>query len=173
MLPLLPAILLAAAPAASPAATGRSPDALERRREAIAKEILAIGTRIRGEIEAHDVAGLLARVPEEGLRCGDRTVPRAHVARDLRDERSWVHGVLFGGPGFRPPPGAAASLAALLRGGREVALAVFFETDPRAGPEGRPCLEFRSKDADTPGAPLCFERRGGRWWLVESLYPCG
>lgn len=173
VLPLLPALLLAAAPAASPAEAGRARDAIERRREAIAKEILALGARIQRELEARDVAGLLARVPEEGLRCGDRTVPRAHVARDLRSERSWVHGVLFGGPGYRPPPGTAPSLAALLGTAREIALAVFFEPDARAGPEGRPCLEFRAKDAGTPGVPFCFERRGDRWWLAQSLYPCG
>ena len=167
-LPLLAVILLAAAP---PAAGGR-PEGIERR-EAIAREIMAVGAQIRREIEAHDVAALVARVPEDGLRCGSRAVPRERVARDLRNERSWVHGVVFGGPGYAPPAGTAASLAALFRSAKELALAVSFEPDRRAGPEGRPCLEFRSKESGTPGAPLCFERRGDRWWLAESLYPCG
>jgi len=172
--PLLLVVLLAApAPAALPAEGGGSREGIERRREAIAREIIAIGAQIRREIEGHDVAGLLARVPQEGLRCADRVVPRERVARDLLDERSWVHGVLFGGPGYGPPPGTAASLAALFRSAREVALAVSFEPDPRAGPDGRPCLAFRSRESGTPGSPLCFERRQDRWWLVESLYPCG
>lgn len=170
---LMALLLLAPVPRAHPAEAGPAKSALERRREAIAREILALGNELRRGIEQGDPAALLARVPEEGLRCAGRLVPRERVARDLGDERAWVHGVLFGGPGYRPPPGTAVSLAALLRGAREVALAVSFRPDPRAGPEGRPCLEFRSREGGTPGTPLCFERRGDRWWLVESLYPCG
>lgn len=181
VVPALSAILLAApAPPArsAPAPAARADEggrarALERRREVVAKEIMALGKTIRREIEGHDVAGLLARVPQEGLRCGDRVVPRDKVARDLRNEGSWIHGAVFGGAGYNPPPGTATSLAALFRGAREVALVVSFEPDPHAGDEGRPCLEFRSKDTGTPGAPLCFERKGERWWLAESLYPCG
>jgi hypothetical protein len=178
----LSAILLAApAPPARPAPApgaradeaGRARDALERRREVIAKEIVALAKSLRREIEGHDVAGLLALVPQEGLRCGDRVVPRDKVARDLRNEGSWIHGAVFGGPGYHPPAGTAPSLAALFRSAREVAFVVSFEPDPRAGDEGRPCLEFRSKDTGTPGTPLCFERKGDRWWLAESLYPCG
>jgi hypothetical protein len=170
---LLAALLLAAGPApARPAEGERAPEALERRREATAREIVALGTRIRREIERHDVPALVALVPQDGLRCGDRVVPRDRVARDLRNEGSWVHSVVFGGPAYRPPPRTAASLAELFRTAREVALVVSFHADPRAGPEGRPCLEFRSKDVATPSAPLCFERRGNAWWLAESLYPC-
>lgn len=174
--PILAALLalLAAAPA-RPRAAGAAGarEAVERRREAVAREIAVLGNRIRREIERRDVAALLAHVPEDGLRCGDRVVPREHVAHDLRSEGSWVHGVLFGGPGYSPPPGTAPSLAALFRGAREVALAVSFQPDSRAGAEGRPCLEFRVKDMGTPGPPLCFERRGDAWKLTESLYPCG
>jgi hypothetical protein len=171
--PLLAALLLAAAPAGSRPAEGRAREGVERRREAVAREIGALGAEIRRAIERHDVAALVARVPPDGLRCGDRVVPRDRVARDLQNEGSWVHGVLFGGPGYGPPPGTAPSLAALFRAAREVALAVSFQQDPRAGPEGRPCLEFRAKELGTPGPPLCFERRGEAWWLAESLYPCG
>jgi hypothetical protein len=167
----LAAVLLVAAPAAGPRERGRE-DAEERRRS-VAPEIIALGLEIRREIERHDVAALVARVPPDGLRCGDRLLPRERVARDLQNERSWIHGVLFGGAGYRPPPGTAPSLAALFRSAREIAVAVSFEPDARAGPEGRPCVEYRAKEAATPVAPLCFERRGRRWWLVESLYPCG
>lgn len=168
---MIAALLLVAAPiAAAPGSASR--EAIEERRQALAPEIISIGLRIRREIERHDVAALVARVPPDGLRCGDRVVPRERVARDLRNERSWIHGVLFGGAGYRPPPGTAPSLAAMFRNAREIAVAVSFEPDARAGPEGRPCVEYRAKEAATPIAPLCFERRGERWWLVESLYPC-
>jgi hypothetical protein len=180
VLPLLAAVALAAAPPTARPAEGtraRDPrdsrDSIDRRREDVAKEIAALGAKLRSEIEEHDVAAVLAHVPESGLRCGNRVIPRERVARDLRNEGSWVHGVVFGGSGFRPPRGTAASLAELFKSAREVALAVSFQADPRAGPEGRPCLEFRAKDVATPGAPLCFERQGKAWWLVESLYPCG
>jgi hypothetical protein len=99
-------------------------------------------------------------------------VPKARVARDLRDPRSWLHGVFFGGPGFTPSPGMAPSLRALLRDAPEVQALVAFRRDARAGPLGRPCLDFRIRDLATPGAPLCFEARDGAWWLTESLYPC-
>ncbi|HEY6003812.1 MAG TPA: hypothetical protein VIV57_13115 [Anaeromyxobacter sp.] len=176
MFPLLAALLLAAAPAGSRPAESRPAEGregVERRREAVAREIAALGAQIRRAIEKHDVAALVARVPEDGLRCGDRVVPRARVERDLRNEGSWIHGVVFGGPGYGPPPGTAPSLAALFRTAREIALVVSFQQDARAGPEGRPCLEFRAKEVGTPGPPLCFERRGEAWWLAESLYPCG
>lgn len=176
VLSILAAMALAAAPPASRAAEGTrardSRDPVERRREDTVREIAALGTRLRGEIEKHDVQAVLAHVPEAGLRCGDRVIPRERVAHDLQNEASWVHGLVFGGSGFRPPRGTAASLADLFKSAREIAIAVSFEADPRAGPEGRPCLEFRSKDVATPGSPLCFERQGKSWWLVESLYPC-
>ncbi|HEY6099527.1 MAG TPA: hypothetical protein VIW03_08860 [Anaeromyxobacter sp.] len=170
--------LLAATLVLVPALAGRpesarSKEANERRREAIAREMVALATEIRRDIERGDAAALVARVPADGLRCGDRVVPRDRIARDLRSDRSWLHGVLFGGTGYAPPPGTFPSLAALFRSAQEVAVVVSFQPDPRAGPEGRPCLEFRSKASGTPGAPLCFERRGDRWWFAESLYPCG
>ncbi len=162
-----PALAADAPPADRPAS------AVERRREAIARELLAVGAALQREIARGDAAAIAARIPAGGLRCGGRTVPKARVARDLAAPASWLHGVFFGGPGFAPGPGTAPSLAALLRSGRDVALVVSFRRDPQAGPTGRPCLELRAKELATPGAPLCFEERGGRWWLTESLYPCG
>lgn len=177
MLPVLLAALLASAPAAAkPPPDGEPPpakkDPLEPRREAVANEILKLGVVLQRAIEASDPAPLLARVPEDGLRCAGRVVPKARVARDLRAPRSWLHGVLFGGPGHVPRAGTAPSLRALLRGAPEVQALVSFRRDERAGALGRPCLEYRARDLATPVAPLCFESRGGRWWLVESLYPC-
>ncbi|HEX9050988.1 MAG TPA: hypothetical protein VF841_10685 [Anaeromyxobacter sp.] len=164
--------LLAAFPA-TPAQPGTPDPALERRREAIARELVRVGAELRREVERRDAKALLARIPEAGLRCGDRTVPRARVARDLASADSWLHGVLFGGAGFAAPPGTAPSVAALLRGAREVAIVVSFERDRRAGEVGRPCVDFRVEGVGTPGVPFCFEERGGRWWIVDSLYPCG
>ncbi len=169
---LLLVVALAEAPAV-PAAAAESRDALDRRRDAIARELIVLGAEVRRAIERGDAAALVARVPRDGLRCAGRLVPRERVARDLLSERSWLHGVFFGGPGYAPRPGTAASLAALFRTHGEVAVVVSFDPDPRAGPTGRPCLDFRAKDSGTPGAPLCFERRGERWWFTESLYPCG
>ena len=166
--PLLTLLLLAPAQGGAPAA----PDAaLENRRAEVAKQVLRLAGRIQREIEAGDVAALLARVPPEGLRCGDRLVPRAHVERDLRSGGSWLHAVLFGGPGSAGPPGQPASLRALFASAKEVAAVVSFRSDPRSE-LGIPCLEFRTRDAATPGAPLCFEQRAGRWWFTQSLYPC-
>jgi hypothetical protein len=99
-------------------------------------------------------------------------VPRAHVERDLRTPGTWLHDALFGGA-TPASAGVPRSLAKLLRSSPEVAMAVSFVKDPRAGEVGRPCLEFRARDVATTGAPFCFERRDGRWWLTESLYPCG
>ncbi len=160
--------ILAALPAPPPPEAARA-----KRRETIAKELVRVGAELRREIERHDVKALLARVPDAGLRCGDRTVPKPHVARDLAARDSWLHGVFFGGPGYAAPPGTAPSLAALLRGPREVAIVVSFLRDRRAGELGRPCVDFRVEGVGTPGVPTCFEERGGRWWIVDSLYPCG
>lgn len=172
----MPAVALVAALAlAAPfAARGKAPapprpDPLDVRREAIAREILQVGRELRPAIERGESAAILARVPASGLRCGDRVVPRARVARDLGTPGSWLHEVFFGEGGS---PAAPRSLRAFLRGAGEVAMVVAFRVDRTAGPVGRPCLDFRAKGVATPGAPLCFEQRGGRWWIVESLYPC-
>jgi hypothetical protein len=169
--------LVVASAAGSPAPAGKAASpgesALDGRREAIARELLRLGAALQAATERGDVAALVARVPEDGLRCRGRRVPKARVARDLSAPGSWLHGVFFGGPGYAPGPRTPPSLAALFRSGREVAIVVSFQRDPRAGPAGRPCLDYRAKDVGTPGAPLCFEERGGRWWFTESLYPCG
>jgi len=135
-------------------------------------EILRVGVELQRAIEGGDPGPLLARVPGEGLRCGERVVPKARVARDLSERGSWLHGVFFGGPGFVAPAGTAPSLRALLRDAPEVQALVAFRRDDRAGPVGLPCLDFRARDRATPGVPLCFEQRAGRWWLTDSLYPC-
>jgi hypothetical protein len=152
-----------------------SPDgkaSVERRREAIARELIRLGGELQRAIEAGDVGAVVARVPPGGLRCGDRVVPRERVEQDLRADGSWLHGVFFGGPGHVPFPGMARSLRAFFREAREVAVIVAFRTDARAGPAGLPCIDYRAPGLGTPGAPLCFERRDGRWWFTESLYPC-
>ena len=166
-----------AGPAAHPpAGSGKAPalpesTPLERRRTALAKDLLQVAVQVKREIERGDVGALLARVPPEGLRCGGRLVPRERVEHDLRDPGSWLHGVLFGGPGATAEPGQPASLRALFAGAEEVAVLVSFREDPRA-PEGLPCFDYQAKGRVTPGAPLCFEPRGGRYWFSESLYPC-
>jgi hypothetical protein len=161
------ALALASAPA--PAAAG---DAVERRRDQIAREVLAIGAEIRRELVSGDVSAIASRVPPDGLRCAGRLVPRARVERDLGTPGAWLHDALFGATA-PARTGAPRSLAELLRASPDLAMAVSFVPDARAGEVGRPCLEFRAKDVVSPGAPLCFERRDGRWWLTESLYPCG
>jgi hypothetical protein len=152
-------------------AAPKPPVSLEDQRAGVAKEILALAGKIQREIEAGDVAALVARVPPEGLRCAGQVVPRARVERDLRAEGSWLHGVFFGGPGAAAQEGQPASLKALFSSAKEIAVLVAFREDPRS-PVGIPCADFHAKDTVTPGAPLCFERRGGKWWFTESLYPC-
>jgi hypothetical protein len=169
-LPLAVAAALALVPAARAAQPPERPDPLDVRREAIAKEILRVGVSLRGQIARGDAQAILDRVPAAGLRCGARVIPRARVERDLRTPGSWLHEVFFGEGGS---PSAPRSLRAFLGGSGEVAMVVAFRVDPAVGPVGRPCLDFRAKGVATPGAPLCFEQRGGRWWFVESLYPCG
>lgn len=163
MLAALVALAVAAAPAAAD---------VERRRAEVAREILALGPAIRRELLAGDAAALAARVPPGGLRCGGRLVPHARVERDLRTPGAWLHDALFGGAA-PASAGAPGSVAGLLRAHPDAAMAVSFTSDARAGEVGRPCLEFRARDVAASGAPLCFERQGGRWWLAESLYPCG
>jgi hypothetical protein len=158
------------APAAAP--TGRAADPVEARRAAVAGELIRLGGTLRHEVETEDLEALLARVPAEGLRCGTRLVPRAKIARDLRSPRSWLRGVLFGGPGFSPAKGTAPSLKALFQGTEQVAVLVAFAQDDRSGPVGRPCLDFRAKGAGTPGVPFCFEARGTAWLFTQCLYPC-
>jgi hypothetical protein len=167
---LAAAVLLSVVPASS---LGAAPADVEGRRADVAKALVRLGAELRRQIVAGDVDALVARVPPDGLRCAGRLVPRAKVARDLRREGSWLRGVFFGGPGGPAAAGAPASLADLLRTAPEIAIVVSFRPDPRAGPSGRPCIDYRAKDRSTPGAPLCFEERGGRWWFTESLYPCG
>jgi hypothetical protein len=172
---VLAAILAAAPHAPRAAAPGPGPgvDPVEQRREAVAKELVRLGAELRRQIVAQDVDGIVARVPAGGLRCAGRVVPRAKVARDLRSPGSWLHDVFFGGPAYETRQGAPRSVSELLRTGNEIAILVSFQPDARAGPAGRPCIDFRAKDVVTPGAPLCFEHRDGRWWFTESLYPCG
>lgn len=160
-----------AGPAASAQHAKDGKDALEAQRAALAREVMPLAERLQREIEAGDVKALLAWVPPEGLRCAGRVVPRAHVEHDLRTEGTWLHAVLFGGPGAPAPPGQPTSLQAFFAGARELAVIVAFREDPRS-PVGMPCLDFRAKGTVTPGAPFCLERRAGRWWLAESLYPC-
>jgi hypothetical protein len=165
--------LLVALAASLSAAPAPSDPALERERVAIANEMVALGAAVQREIERADAAALLARVPAAGLRCGARLVPRARVQRDLRNPRSWLHGMLFGGPGFTPITGGSTSLRAFFADAKEVAVLVGFRRDTRAGAVGRPCLEYRAPNLPAPAFPLCFERRGGAWWFADSLYPCG
>ena len=155
------------------AATPAPRDPLDARREAIAREIVRVGEAIRREVTAADVEAIASRVPADGLRCGDRLVPRKRVVRDLRTPASWMHGVLFGGPGYSPRAGEAASLRDFFRRAGDVAYAVAFVPDDAAGPVGRPCLEFRARGPSAPPFPLCFAARNGRWIFTESLYPCG
>ena len=157
-------------------AAGASPPSeqqIEQRRARIAKELVPLGAELQRHIVAGDANALLALVPPDGLRCAGRLVPRAKVARDLRAQGTWLHDVYFGGSASPTRSGAPASLAAFLRNAREIAILVSFQPDPRAGPTGRPCIDFRAKNVATPGAPLCFEKRDGRWWFTECLYPCG
>lgn len=170
---LLAAALVVAAGAAAPAAAEPSAEALERRRGEIARELLRVGQELRREIVTGDVRALGARIPAEGLRCAGRLVPRARVQRDLATPGSWLHDTILGAAGGHGTRLAPASLAELLRTEAEVAITVSFVRDERAGPLGRPCVEFRARDVVTPVAPLCFEQRDGRWWFTESLYPCG
>lgn len=151
---------------------GRRGDRLEQRRAAIADDLVKLGARIQREIERGDVEALLARVPAGGLRCAGKVVPRARVVRDLRDPGSWLHATLLGTPGARPP-GPPGSLRAFFAAAPEVAVLVSFRRDARAGALGLPCIEYRARDVAPPRTPLCFEREAGRWWLTESLYPCG
>ncbi len=154
--------------------TGSEPaNQVDRNRDAIAKDLVRIGAALRRNVEAGDLKAILALVPEAGLRCGGRVIPRAKVELDLRSASSWMHGALFGGPGYSARPGAPASLAGFLRSTSEIAIVVTFQESGAAGPEGRPCIDFRAEGVVTPGLPFCFERRDDRWWLVDSLYPCG
>jgi hypothetical protein len=164
------ALALAALLAAAPDAPATRADPLDARREAHARRIVALGLDLRREILAGDVAAIAARVPAEGLRCGDRIVPRDRVLRDLRTPSSWVHRTLFGaGTASGPPP----SMREFFRRAGEVAVEVTYEPDPEAGPLGRACLRYRAPKLVAPVLPLCFVERRGAFWLVESLYPCG
>jgi hypothetical protein len=171
------ALLLAfGAPAAPGPATAPTPprrDPFEIRREEIARELVRLGEVLRREISAGDAEAVGARVPADGLRCGGRVVPRAKVLRDLRSPRSWLHGVLFGGPGYVPRAGGAASLRQFFQRSRDISVAVSFEKDESTGPVGRPCIVFQSGSPAPPPFPLCFANRGGSWVFAESLYPCG
>ena len=172
MAPALLAVLLAAS-AAQPA-PGPPADPAERVREETARDLVRLGRELRRQILNGDVAALAARVPADGLRCAGRVIPRARVQRDLATSGSWLHDTIFGASGAPTSRGGPpASLAEQLRGAADVAVAVSFLQDPRAAPVGRPCVEYRVKGVVTPAAPLCFERREGRWWFTESLYPCG
>jgi hypothetical protein len=160
--------------AAAPAPQQGGPPAntpLERRRAELARTVLQVAAQVKRDIERGDVAALVARIPPEGLRCGGRLVPRERVEADLRSGSSWLHGVLFGGPGAPADAGQPGSLRELFASAREVTVLVSFRVDPRA-PEGLPCLDYRVPDRVTPGAPLCFERSAGKYWFTESLYPC-
>ncbi len=164
MLPLVLALAVAAPPP--------SEAALEGQRAEVAKQILQLSARLQRDVEKGDAAALAARVPAEGLRCAGQVVPRARVEKDLRTEGAWLHDVLFGGPSaVSPAPGQPASLRAMFATAKEIAAVVEFRADPRS-PLGIPCLEYRVKNTLTPGAPFCFEKRGGKWWFTESLYPC-
>ncbi len=150
---------------------GAENGSLDDRRKAIATEMVKLAASLRRSIEAGSVEAILSHIPTTGLRCGDRVVPRARVEHDLRTRGSWLHEVMFGDVG--PSPRAPRSLRALFKAVPDTAIVVGFRRDPTAGAVGRPCLDYRAEGFVTPGAPLCFDRRDGAWWLVDSLYPCG
>lgn len=166
----VPAPALAAVLAALAGAAGGSPDASDVAREAMARRVVALGRELRRAVEAGDAGAVLARVPPEGLACGDRTIPRARVERDLRTSRSWLHRTLFERGGGE---GSPASLREFFLRADRVTVEVAFEPDPAAGPIGRACLSFRAGGLPSPVLPLCFFERGGRLWLTQSPYPCG
>jgi hypothetical protein len=163
---VLASLLLALALGGAPRAVS-----LEDQRALLAREVLKVAGRIQRDIEAGDTAALLARVPPEGLRCGERVIPRERVEHDLRTEGSWLRGVLFGDPGAAGSPGRPASLRAFFAKAKEIAVVVAFREDPRSE-AGLPCLEFKARDLLAPGAPLCLVQRNGRWWFTDSPYPC-
>jgi hypothetical protein len=174
------AVLLAATPplALSLSKGERTPSkpaarSLDDQRTAIAQELVRLGATLQAEIEAGNVDAVATRIPQDGLRCGERVLPRERVLRDLRGPDTWLHAVLFGAPNESARRGEPASLRAFLAGAKEVAVLVAFARDARAGPAGRPCLDYRAKDLVNPARPFCFEKQGGTWWLTQSLYPCG
>lgn len=161
----------AAGPAREPRAGkagAPTPDPLDPRREEIARQMLRIGDQLQRQLAAGSTAGILERVPDTGMLCGDRLVPRARIARDLQGPGNWLHDTLLGGPAS----GGSESLRAFLAASKEVRIAVAFRRDARAGPVGRPCFSYVVPERRMPGVPFCFEARGTRWWLTQSLYPC-
>lgn len=167
--PHVPVVAAASTPPRE--ARGAEEGSLDDRRKAIATEMVKLGASLRRSIEAGSVEAILARVPAAGLRCGDRVVPRVRVEHDLRTRGSWLHEVMFGDAGASPR--APRSLRAFFKAVPDTAIVVGFRRDPTAGAIGRPCLDYRAEGFATPGSPLCFDRRGGTWWLIDSLYPCG
>lgn len=172
------ALLVALALAASPSSSGPSSsppattDPLDARRGMMANEVMRLARELRREIETGDVEAISARVPLEGLKCAGQIVPRARVLRDLKDPEAWLHGVLLGGPGYSPPHGVEPSLRTLFADALRVEVVIAFRADESAGPVGIACLDFRANNRGTPGFPLCFVKRAGRFWFTESLYPC-
>jgi hypothetical protein len=151
-------------------APGRSGEPPQAAREAMARRLVALGRELRREVEEGNVEAILARVPPAGLACGDRTVPRARVERDLRTPSSWLHRTLLG---RGSPAGPPASLRDFFLRVDEVSVEVAFEPDRDAGPLGRGCLSFRARGLSPPYLPLCFLERRGRLWLTHGPYPCG
>ena len=163
-----PALAADAPPADRPAS------AVERRREAIARELLAVGAALQREIARGDAAAIVG--PRPG---GGPALRRPDGAEGARRAGPRGPGELAPRRLLRRAGVRAARRARRRRSRRSSAPAGTWRwwsrsaAIPRAGPTGRPCLELRAKELATPGAPLCFEERGGRWWLTESLYPCG
>ena len=143
------------------------PPSLGERRTELAKEALNVAGRVERAIERGDTALILSLVPKEGLSCGDRLIPKAHVARDLTSEGTWLHRTLFGDQGAA----ASSSLRAFFQGAKEVVVLVGFREDPRQE-AGMPCFEYESREKKAPGAPFCLLKRDGKWWLSDCLYPC-
>jgi hypothetical protein len=141
--------------------------------DAAAQWLRAAALHVRLAVVSGDAETILSYVDETGIACVDVVIEKARVARDLRDQESWLHAYLFSAEAFEAKHKDSHPVA-LGRFFREVADAepvVSFSTSDASGDIASGCVHFRSSRFEF-SPELCFFRKNGDWWLTKSLYNC-
>jgi hypothetical protein len=113
---------------------------------------------------------ILALVRPEGMDCIDSVVSVEKMRRDLTTKGTLLHSYLFDESTYREKSSNLRdpmSLAEFLRVAKDVVIVV-----GHSELEGVECAQFETSNVEyKPG--VCFFKEHGRWYLYQSLYPCG
>lgn len=165
------ALILTASVLPSCASPGAQHPGVPRDEQRARTELLDLAAQMRVAIETRNVDAVLRLIHQDGIPCGDATVPRATVEAQLRPGGG-LHAYLFepkayplrGRPLDRP-----MSLREFFERATDVVVDVGFDDDGRGGKDlTSGCARYRAANLEfTPH--FCFQKIGGRWFLSRGL----